>query len=141
MPGSLAYPNQTFPTTSAQTTPFTAAEIVTIRRYAGYQAYGAFGYIFQTSMANLDLQLVNLSDAEQAVVRNYITNILPGLENAVIASGQNMGTDQAAVWTRNKNEMADRQRLYNLQRRAMCSFIGVLPGPALGNGGCGIVRT
>lgn len=118
-----------------QTTPFTSAEITDIRRFAGFPAFAAFGYIFGAhGMANLDVQLAGMSDPEQAVIRTvYLVN-LTALEAAVITAGTNMGTDIAAVWTRNKNEAGDRRSLFNMKRREMCAFIGVAPGPGLQDG-------
>lgn len=123
-----------------QTTPFTAAEVTDIRRFAGWHAFGAFGYMYQTQLANLDLQIQNMSDTEQAVIRTIYLANLPGLEAAVLTAGTNMGTDQAAVWTRNRTEAADRRALYDQKRRDMCAFIGVVPGPGLGSGGGRVTR-
>lgn len=119
----------------AQTTPFTDDEVTSIRRFAGFQAFAAFGYLFQGGLANLDRQLKSMSDSEQAVIRTVYLANLPGLESAVLTAGTNMGTDQAAVWTRNRTEAKDRQALFNMKRREMCAFIGVAPGPGLSSGG------
>ncbi len=124
-----------------QTTPFTAAEVADIRRFCGFPAYATFGYFFGAAgMANMDLQIQGMSNEEQAVVRTvYLTN-LTALEAAVLTAGTNMGTDVAAVWTRNRTEVADRQALFNMKRRELCAFIGVAPGPGLGAGGGRVVR-
>lgn len=124
----------------SQTTPFTSAEITDIRRFAGYKAYAALGYYYEGNMANLDTSIMNMSDQEQAVMRTIYLAILTGLEAAILTAGTNMGTDQAAVWTRNRTERVDRQALYDAKRREMCGFIGVAPGPALGDGGGRVVR-
>lgn len=123
-----------------QTTPFTAAEVTDIRRFAGYPAFGAFGYLFGgNAMANLDWQCSQMSDQEQAIVRTVYLANLTGLEAAILTSGANMGTDIAAVWTRNRTEAGDRRDLFNSVRLALCEFIGVAPGPGLSAGG-GVVR-
>ncbi len=57
----------------------------------------------------------NLSDAEAAIVRRYL-GTLTALEFAVPRAADNLDTDQAAVWTRNRDELRD---------RAGCSTIGV----------------
>jgi hypothetical protein len=123
-----------------QTTPFTAAEITDIRRYCGFPAFAAFGYIFGASgMANLDLQIAGMTDTEQAVVRTKYLPVLAILEAAVTDAGANLDTDVAAVWTRNRSEVADRTALYNAKRRELCGFFGVKPGAALA-GGNSVVR-
>ena len=119
-----------------QTTPFTAAEVTDIRRFCGFPAFASFGYLFGASgMYEVDLQIQNMSDQEQTVVRNIYLAVLPGLESAVLTAGTNMGTDVAAVWTRNRTEAADRRALFNAKRRELCEFIGVSPGPGLRGGG------
>lgn len=133
--GISNFPGQDYPTISPQTTPFTSTEIVAIRRFAGYTAWAAFGYLFTTNMANLDMQIINMNDDEQAVIRTVYLAVLPGLETAILTAATNLGTDIAAVWTRNRTEIADRQALYNHKRREMCAFIGVAPGPSLQGGG------
>lgn len=124
----------------SQTTPFTFAEITDIRRFAGYKAFSSLGYYYEGNMANLDIAIVNMSDQEQAVMRTVYLATLPGLESAVLTAGTNMGTDEAAVWKRNRTERQDRTALYNAKRRDMCGFIGVAPGPALGDGGGRVIR-
>lgn len=124
-----------------QTTPFTAAEVADIRRFCGFPAFAAFGYIFGASgMANMDVQIQGMSDAEQVVVRTVYLANLTALEAAVLTAGTNMGTDVAAVWTRNRTEVADRQALFDMKRRELCAFIGVSPGAGLGRGGGRVSR-
>ena len=78
----------------------------------------------------LEYRLTNLTLNELAVVRRYLAT-LSSLEAAVPASADNLDTDQAAIWTRNKSEPRDRLRLLDEWRRRLCGFIGVPPGPAL----------
>lgn len=122
-----------------QTTPFTPAEITDIRRYCGYPAFASWGYSFANGMPLLDVQLVNMSDQEQAVVRLALT-ALGTLEAAILTAGANMGTDVAAVWKRNRTETWDRIALYDYRRRELCGFCNVPPGPALGDGGGRVTR-
>jgi len=77
----------------------------------------------------------NLSVAEEAVVRRYLST-LTVLEIAVPRAGDNLDTDQASVWTRNRDEPRDRVRLFDDWRRRLCGFFGIPPGPTLGD--CGI---
>lgn len=119
-----------------QTTPFTATEVTDIRRFAGYPSVGAAGYFYPIEIGGtLQSSLGNLSDTEQVIVRTKFLAVLPGLETAIAGSGANMGTDIAAVWTRNRREVLDRRALYNVTRRELCLFIGVSPGPGLESGG------
>ena len=109
----------------------------------GYEAYGAGasgqqGFRFFTEYGQLEFKMTNLAPAEFQVVRQYLATIY-ALEAAVPTAGANMGTDQAAVWTRNKSEAGDRSRLYDGWCRRLCGFMGVPPGPALGAGGAVIV--
>jgi hypothetical protein len=114
---------------------FTDAEKTDIRRHCGYPAYGAspagnMGWRFFQAYGALEYRLANLAASEEAVVLNQISTLCR-LESAIPLSGENMDTDEAAVWTRNRNEMRDRARLYDDQRRRLCGFLGVPPGPAL----------
>jgi hypothetical protein len=80
----------------------------------------------------------NLSDAEAAVVRRYL-GTLTILEFAVPRAGDNLDTDQASVWTRNRDELRDRTRLFDDWRRRLCGFFGIPPGPTLTDGGIALV--
>lgn len=121
----------------------TDAQMVDARRYAGYSLVGdtlvddrsdlAWGVVGPILWQTLDHRLRNLSAAEEAVMTNLLT-VLNGLEKAVTDSSENLDTAQAAVWTHNPNEVRDRTKLYNQQRRSMCGFLGIRPGPALGDG-------
>lgn len=115
----------------------TDAEKTDARRFCGYPVYGAtptqgFGYRFFTQYGTLEYRLNNMSPAEEAVLRTtYLAN-LNTLETAIPGTGANLDTDQAAVWTHNKNEQRDRDRLFDSWRRRFCAFIGIPPGPAFG---------
>jgi hypothetical protein len=114
---------------------FTDAEKTDIRRFCGYPAYGAGaagfqGWRFFQAYGLLEYRLNNLAPAEEQVVRGYLSNLHP-LENAIPQAAGNLDTDQAAVWTRNAEEVRDRQGLFDDWRRRLCGFLGVPPGPAL----------
>lgn len=121
---------------------FTDAEKTDIRRFAGYPAYGAVPSSFQSyrffqAYGTLEYRMANLSAAEEAVVRTtYLAN-LATLETAIPAASANLDTDQAAVWVHNKREVADREGLFASWRLKLCQFLGVPPGPALGQAGAG----
>jgi hypothetical protein len=122
---------------------FTDFEKTDIRRFCGYPAYGAGasgfqGWRFFQAYGLLEYRLNNLSDAEEAVVRTYL-GTLRGLEVGVPQTAQAMDTDQAAVWTRNKDEMRDRLMLLDEWRRRLCAFLGVPPGPTFVSSGITLV--
>lgn len=124
---------------------FTTAEKVDIRRFCGYGLYGtgsplpASGYRFSTQYGVLEYKMNTLGAEEEAVVRTtYLAN-LATLEQAIFSVSGNLDTAQAAVWTHNKNELKDRTNLFNQVRRDFCGFLGITPGPELGNGGITVV--
>lgn len=116
-------------------TALTEAEKVEVRRHCGYPAQGAgsgdqgTGRYFQ-ALRSLEFRVGNLSDPELAVVRRYLTT-LTTLEAAIPDAAGNLDTDEAAVWTRNRTEVADRLNLLDEWRRRLCGFIGIQTGPAL----------
>lgn len=114
---------------------FTEAERTDIRRFCGYPAYGAGnqgfqGWRFYQVYGLLEFRLGHLTGSEEATARRYLAT-LNGLEQAIPASGANLDTDQAAVWTRNRDEVGDRVRLFDGWCRRLCGFLGIPPGPAL----------
>ncbi len=128
----------------------TAQQQVDVRRYAGYPALAdtvaddsrdfAYGFVSPGVWQTLNHRLNNLKPEEESVLVNvYLTN-LATLEAAIPSAGANLDTDQAAIWKHNKNEVGDRINLFAKWRREMCAFIGIAPGPGLGNGGMRIMR-
>lgn len=118
---------------------FSDAEKVDVRRFCGYSAYGVgasgfAGWRFFKSEGLLEYRMNNLAPAEYQVVRGYLANLYV-LEAAIPASGANLDTDSAAVWTHNRREVRDRANLYERWRRDLCGIMGVPPGDALGVGG------
>lgn len=123
--------------------PLTDAEKTDIRRFCGYPAYGATpagfdSWRFYQVFGLLEFRMNNLSDSELAIVRRYLA-ALTVLECAVPNAGQNLDTDQAAVWTRNRDEPRDRAKLLDVWSRRLCGFFGIPPGPALANNGIALV--
>ncbi len=117
----------------------TDAQVVDARRYCGYPMFGAGPgdatfqrYTVQYSL--LEYRLGSLTAAETTVVVTYLAT-LNKLEVAIPGAAANLDTDVAAVWTRNKAEVADRTRLFNDWCRRLCGFLGVPPGPALQSAG------
>jgi hypothetical protein len=118
---------------------FSDPEKTDIRRFCGYPAYGNAdsgmqNWRFFQAYGLLEFRMNNLSDAETAVVRRYLAT-LTLLEFAVPRVGDNLDTDQASVWTRNRDELRDRTRLFDDWRRRLCGFFGIPPGPALSEAG------
>lgn len=115
---------------------FTDPEKTDIRRFCGYPAFGGTPSSFQSyrffqAYGTLEFRLSNLSTAEEAVVRTtYLAN-LGTLETDIYGARVNLDTDQAAVWTHNKNELSDRVSLFNHWRGQLCGFLGVPYGPEL----------
>jgi hypothetical protein len=119
--------------------PLTDAEKTDARRFCGYPAYGAGSAGFQNwrfyqSYGLLEFRLNNLADTEIIVLQRYLVT-LNGLEAGVPQSADNLDTDQAAVWTRNRSEARDRTSLFDDWRRRLCGFLGIAIGPALASGG------
>lgn len=113
---------------------FTDAEKVDIRRHCGYPMFGDqptqnFGYRFMQHYQTLEFRLQHFSAEEETAFRKLLTDC-GTLETAVIGSTANLDTAKAAVWTHNKNEVRDRQGLYDYSRKKLCDFIGIPPGPA-----------
>jgi hypothetical protein len=121
---------------------FSETEKTNIRRYCGYPARGVGGLLegwrYYQVYGLLEYRLLWLSGAEEAVVREYLAT-LAVLETAVTDASRNLDTDQAAVWTRNRDEVRDRTRLFDDWKRRLCGFMGVPPGPALGRNGLVLV--
>lgn len=118
---------------------FTDAEKTDIRRFCGYPVFGgqpvqAFGHRFYQQYGTLEFRLNNLQPSEEAVIRTtYLVN-LQQLETDIVGTRDNLDTDQAAVWTHNKNEQRDREQLFDSWRRKLCGFLGIPAGSALGSG-------
>jgi hypothetical protein len=123
--------------------PLSDSERVDVRRFCGYSAYGAApegmqSWRFFQVYGLLEFRMTNLSVAEIAVVRRYLAT-LQSLELAVAGVSDNLDTDQATTWTRNKDELTDRIRLFDGWRRRLCGFIGIPSGPALTGGTAALI--
>ncbi len=122
---------------------FLQNELTDIRRFCGYPVYGVGasgfqGWRFFQAYGLLEYRMQNLAPQEEAVARNYLAQ-LNALESDVPGVAARLDTEQAAVWTRNPQELRDRTRLFDDWRRRLCGFMGVPPGPALGDGGIELV--
>jgi hypothetical protein len=122
---------------------FTDAQKTDIRRFCGYPAYGSTpqgfnSWRFFQAYGVLEYRLNYLSGAEEAVVVQQLATLVQ-LEAAIPAASATLDTDEAAVWTRNPDEMRERRNLLDDWRRRLCGFLGVPPGPALSDGGLRLV--
>ena len=122
---------------------FTDAQKAEIRRYCGYPAYGAgaagfSSWRFFQAYGTLEYRLNNLAPAESAVALQYVTT-LGTIEAAIPRISDNRDTESAAAWTHNADELKDREALFDSWRRRLCGFLGVPPGPALGQAGVTLV--
>jgi hypothetical protein len=122
---------------------FLETQLVDIRRFCGYPAYGAGaagfqGWRFFQAYGLLEYRMQNLAAEEETVVLNYLTQLY-ALEAAVVGTSARLDTEQAAVWTRNPNEVRERTLLFDDWRRRLAAFMGVPPGPALGDGNIALV--
>lgn len=128
----------------------TDAQLSDARRFLGYQALGTtmaanenqdLVYVrFGMVTMSLYERLTTLSASEESTLISVYLNQISTLETAILGTSDNLDTDQAAVWVHNKNEQRDRDRLFESWRRRMCGFLGVDPGPGLGNGNVRIIR-
>ena len=119
------------------------AEKTDVRRFCGYPAVGsssagAGGWQFYQQNGLLEFRISNLSDPELAAIRRYL-GTLTVLEVAIPKASANLDTDQASVWTHNKNEVRDRAALFDDWRRRLCSFLGIAPGQSLRAGSIALV--
>jgi hypothetical protein len=112
------------------------AERTDMRRHCGFAARA--GASFPAEAGLLEWRMARLSAAEEAVARRYLAQ-LAELEAAVPGASAMLDTDEAAVWKRNPRELRDRRLLFDDWRRRLCGFLGVRPGPALGEGGLRLV--
>lgn len=81
----------------------------------------------------LEYRLMHLSSSEVVIARRYL-GTLTSLELAIPAASEGLDTDQASMWTRNKNELTERIRLFDDWRRRLCGFLGIAAGPAIASG-------
>lgn len=100
----------------------------------------AYGWVTPGVWQTLFHRLQNMTPENEAVLINTYLNKLTMLESAIVAASDNLDTDEAAVWKHNRSEVSDRTSLFDKWRRRMCGFLGLRPGPALGEGGLRISR-
>lgn len=127
----------------------TPQQLADARRFMGYPMVGdtspddrsdlAYAQVTSGRYQTLAHRLNTLRAEEEAIVASYLVT-LAGLENGIARAADNLDTDKAAVWQRNRSEVSDRTRLYNQWRHQLCGLLGIPPGPSLGNGATRLVR-
>jgi len=109
----------------------TEAEKTDTRRFCGYPALAGQAAFYRS--APLEFRLTHLSAPEQAVLRDMLAT-LRGLEQAIPATGATLDTAQAAIWSRNPNELRERTALFGNWCHRLCLFLGVPAGTGAANG-------
>lgn len=120
--------------------PLTEEERTNVRRFCGYSPAGApsIPSLDAATRGDLEFRMSNLSVSELTIVRRYL-GTLTLLEFAIPKASDNLDTEQAAVWTRNKDEVRDRLALFDEWRRRLCQFLGVAAGRGLSSGSVALV--
>lgn len=132
----------------------TAQQRVDIRYYMGYSVTGDALYAPYRELVYSDVsymgialddptgtggRLQNLSAEEETRIVDYFLTNLALREQEIQDAAANLDTDKAAVWTRNRSEVSDRQMLFLQLRLDLCYFLGFAAGPGL-RGGNRLVR-
>ena len=113
----------------------TDAQTVDVRRFCGYPAFGSgadgnAGWRFYQAYGALEYRMINLSVDEVTIVANMLVT-LNGFEASLAGSISDLDTDAAGSWTRNRDEVKDREAMLALWSRRLCAFLGVPAGPAM----------
>lgn len=101
------------------------------RRYCGYPVTAAISFMdpeMQGYSLMLDMILASLTVGQVTSLQTTYLAPLRILEAAIPTAGDNLDTDRAAVWYHNKQEVADRENLYQITRQKLCFFLGIPAG-------------
>lgn len=110
-----------------------SSDCVDLRRFCWYPAVGTSGtgadwWRLNSYFQSFEYRISVLSLDEISILKTMLERLRLleiGPENAA----DNLDTDKAAVWERNKREVFERIALYNQQRMELVGFLGVVPGP------------
>lgn len=137
----------------------TADEKAAVRDYMGYAVIGTgalstaremvfsgvtiYGLTLDGSTADPQGGLLNsLSDYAETRIRSFYLPALMAREIEIQGAADNLDTDKAAVWQRNKQEVAERRALFTQLRIDLCAFLGFPPGSGIAGGSVGrLVRS
>jgi hypothetical protein len=118
----------------------TAQQLADLRWFAGYSVAGdsaaqPYREVAYTNVTlgglSIEYRLAHLSAEEEARITGYWLPNLTARQAEIQAAAASLDTAQAAVWTRNVREMAERRRLFDDLRRDLCAYLGLPPGSAL----------
>lgn len=114
---------------------------VDLRRMCGFPAtgFGLTGYwefgLFLREYQTLELRLDALTVSEYARITSlYLPNLL-ALEQDIFNIRNTVNIDTAAVYKRNLREGQERHNEFMWWRRALCDFLGIMPGPNMQSSG------
>ena len=119
--------------------PLTDAERVAVREFTGYGLYGpgpgsqSF-HRFTVGYQSLEYRMGAMLPAELVITRDHIATCTAA-KAAWRSGADNLDTDQAAIWYRNRREMGDRRAYYRECRRDLARFMGIPTGPELAGEG------
>jgi len=117
------------------TGPLADSERVAAREFCGYSVYGsgpgdATFARFMISYRTLEYRLTAMTPEEIAITRDHLA-ACQAAKLGWRAGADNLDTDQAAIWYRNRDEMPDRRLYYRECRMDLVRFLGLPPGPEL----------
>lgn len=120
------------------TTILTTKQLVDLRRFCGFYPKRKDGNhiimgVLYTQDGELEYALGQLTGEENDVIVTQLAR-LNTMEDAEFSALDSVGTAQAAVWTRNKDEFAERLAIYTRLRLKLCETIGIRPGPLMQTG-------
>ena len=119
--------------------PLSDAERVAVREFTGYGLYGpgpgsqSFNR-FTVGYQSLEYRMGAMLPAELVIARDHIATC-SAAKVAWRGGADNLDTDQAAIWYRNRQEMHDRRAYYRECRRDLARFMGIPVGPELSGEG------
>lgn len=108
----------------------TDVQKVDIRRFLNFPLFGgvpvqAFGHRFYQWYGTLEFRMNNLHPAEEQQVVGHFLPQLRQLETDLFEVRANADTDEAAVWRRNKGELAERKALFEFWQQRLALFFGM----------------
>jgi len=112
---------------------FTDAELVSLRFYCGFSAKGsptgyALGIRFYPAYGAMEYRMQNLTVEEEGFVRIHFLTPLAHIETEWLNTVDNLDTDVAAVWKRNKAELSEKRSIYMRLRKDLCAYFGLMYG-------------
>jgi hypothetical protein len=100
-----------------------------IRRHLKFPMYGdpatvATGWRYWQTYGLLEYRMNHFSVSEENLITTMYLPTINGMEREIFANVmENLDTEQAAVWKHNKNEIADKYKLYYSVCKALNRFI------------------